>query len=203
MTAARLALAWVRLYSRGLTPDARAARYAEVESDLWEHQAACGRGPLTQLAMVSRSARGVPADLAWRASARTTRVWAALPRVGGWCACLLAFLQLVGFHVWSSTALLGLDLYGEDWPQDDVLRQAEFSSTLGFLLVAGALALPRMPRVGAALVLASSLGSVLAFPYLAPVFVPAALAVSVGAIVLARRRRSSGALGPPRLRSQT
>jgi hypothetical protein len=148
--------------------------------------------------MVSRALRGVPADLAWRSSARTMRARASWTNSAGWPLCLLGYLQLVGFHAWSSTALFGLDLYGEDWPPGDVLLQARWSALLGASFLVGVAVLRRMPRLGATMLAAGSLGSVLAFAYLAPLFVPAGTAVSVGALVIVRRRSTAPTRSLPR-----
>ncbi|MEP6659407.1 MAG: hypothetical protein ABJD24_05780 [Acidimicrobiales bacterium] len=68
----RLTSRWVRLYSTGVTTDARAERIDEVASDVWEHQhdhAVRGIGKhVTSLQITSRLVCGIPADLSWRHS---------------------------------------------------------------------------------------------------------------------------------------
>ena len=68
--AAGLTRTWVRLYTRGLPPDLRAARRAELESDLWEHRRCStteGRRPgRIALEIVERLVAGIAADLSWR-----------------------------------------------------------------------------------------------------------------------------------------
>ncbi len=68
--AARLTRAWVRIYTSGLAAEARDARQAEIESDLWEHENGSGADPsVTGWQVLSRLLLGVPADLSWRLDA--------------------------------------------------------------------------------------------------------------------------------------
>jgi hypothetical protein len=128
--AVRLVRWWVRTYSAGLPADAREARRAELESDLWEHARSgddAGR-PARALAgqILARCLFGMPGDLAWRAEAgvgRTRRAdvsigqqlkrswWVPAPiALGSWLA-VVALAHLVGdgwespwqraFAVWS------------------------------------------------------------------------------------------------------
>lgn len=69
--AGRLAIAWVHAYTRDTAPALAAQRRAELESDIWEQVnetelAGLGAGPI----LLWRTARGVPADLAWRREAQ-------------------------------------------------------------------------------------------------------------------------------------
>ena len=70
--AERFARGWVRLYTLGLRPDARAARRAEIESDLWEHRhhAAATGSPGLAAAVLRRVLAGMPHDVLWSAEAR-------------------------------------------------------------------------------------------------------------------------------------
>ena len=68
--AERATRGWVHLYTRRLPLDVRDVRRAEVESDLWEHDAdlrerGLGRA-LGGLEITGRLAAGIPADLTWR-----------------------------------------------------------------------------------------------------------------------------------------
>lgn len=91
--AAGLVRWWVRAYTAGLPPAVRAARRAELESDLWEQQAAARLAGHSSVAtgahLGARWLLGVGADLAWRQAnasahpsardeARATRTAAAL-----------------------------------------------------------------------------------------------------------------------------
>lgn len=64
---------WVRLYTRRLEADVRAARIAEIESDLWEHRRETEEGGVEPsdagLQVLARCLAGMPADLAWRSGA--------------------------------------------------------------------------------------------------------------------------------------
>ena len=77
--AAAFARAWTYLYTSGLAPQVRAARRAEIESDLWEsaHDQSAPRGTTAALLVCARLILGIPNDLSWRAaqtSPRTRRV---------------------------------------------------------------------------------------------------------------------------------
>ena len=68
--ASSLTRAWVATYTLGLASTVRESRRREIASDLWEHQhdaAREGSGPLgTALHIISRTLRGLPADVFWR-----------------------------------------------------------------------------------------------------------------------------------------
>lgn len=70
---------WVRLYTRGLPPEAAERRRAEVVSDLWEqqHDGRSGgvRPPALAFDILRRAVLGVPDDLGWRRE--TMRTWRA------------------------------------------------------------------------------------------------------------------------------
>ena len=75
--ASGLTRSWVRLYTRGVSPDARTRRRAEVDCDLWE-QADGGRESSqrtfeTALEILARALLGMPADLSWRLEHRSSR----------------------------------------------------------------------------------------------------------------------------------
>lgn len=61
---------WTRLYTAGARHEARDARRAQVQSDLWEHRAeAKAEGIATSATsreVASRMVRSIPADVAWR-----------------------------------------------------------------------------------------------------------------------------------------
>jgi len=70
--AERLARGWVRLYTLGLRPEARADRRAEIASDLWEHRhdaAATGATGLAA-AVLGRVLAGMAHDVVWSVEAR-------------------------------------------------------------------------------------------------------------------------------------
>jgi hypothetical protein len=90
-----LALAWVRIYTRGLPAPVRDARRAEIESDLWEQrheeQSRRRRAFATALDVLGRALRGVPSDLSWRlqqrargGAARRLRMGVVAARRHGW-----------------------------------------------------------------------------------------------------------------------
>ena len=68
---ASLVRTWLRVYTAGVSSNLRERRAQQIESDLWEHQAdatarGAGRAALSLL-IADRMARGIPADIAWRA----------------------------------------------------------------------------------------------------------------------------------------
>lgn len=193
MSGERLARWWVGLYTRGLPQGLRDERRGEVASDVWEHRAAAGDRWATQLAIVSRCLRGVPADLSWRrARLRRRRALpgrASLLRGVGWAFAGAGYALLVAHHAWLSTALLGLDLYGADWSPGDVETWSRLSGALMAALVGGALLLRPAPRLGAGLVAAGAVTTAFLMWWALPILGPVAGAVTSGAAVLARRRR--------------
>jgi hypothetical protein len=66
--ATRLVRAWTRLYTHGLPRAERAARRAEIDSDLWEfeHDPAAPQGGWGATQVLARLLIGIPDDLAWR-----------------------------------------------------------------------------------------------------------------------------------------
>ena len=65
--ASRVVLAWVRFYTRDIAPDVAETRRAELGSDVWEQVNDPDARPGTRgVFLFWRTARSVPADLAWR-----------------------------------------------------------------------------------------------------------------------------------------
>ena len=68
--AAQLVTGWVRRYTRELPEEVRARRVGELDADLHDHitaaRAAGTTEPRIALGILSRMARGIPADLSWR-----------------------------------------------------------------------------------------------------------------------------------------
>ena len=193
MSGERLALWWVDRYTRGLPDTVRADRRAELASDVWEQRSASGSSRVMQLAILSRCARGIPADLSWRRvqrrGGRRLPSGASVIRGLGWALAALAFTLLVLVHGVVATPLVGLELNGDTLDSAEVQLYARICGTLLACLVGGALLLRRMPRAGAALVVAGALGTPLAFWWGAVFYGPVGIAVSVAAVILARRRR--------------
>lgn len=193
MSGERLARWWVDRYTRGLDPGLRDDRRAELASDLWEHRAAAGDGLATELAILSRCLRGVPADLTWRRAARRGRrslpTRSTILRGVGWAVAGMAYSLLIAMHGWFATALVGLDLYGDDWAPGDVERWSRTSGLLLTMLVGGPLLLRRCPRLGAFLIAAGASTTAALMWWFVPVLGPVTIAVTAAATVLARRRR--------------
>ena len=186
-----LALWWVDRYTRGLPEHVREERRAEIASDVWEHRVAA---PDTLgLSVLSRSVRGVPADISWRRAHRLGR--RRLPSRGtvarglGWALAAMAYAFIVLTHGWLATALVGFDFYGADWAPGDVAAASRNSGMVLLLLVCGTLLLPRAPASGAGLVITGTVATGVMFWWFLPVLGPVAVAVVTATVVLARRRR--------------
>lgn len=192
MRGERLALWWVERYTRGLPAHVREERRAEIASDVWEHRAAAVPDRLG-LSIFSRCVRGVPADISWcRAHRRGRRRMASLGSIAhgiGWALSAMAYTFIVLVHGWFATALVGFDLYGDDWAPGDVAATARIGGTLLLLIVSGTLLLPRAPASGASLVIAGTAVTGLVFWWALPILGPVAIAVISASVVLARRRR--------------
>jgi len=70
--AERLARSWVCLYTLGLGPEVRAARRAEIASDLWEHRRDATATGATDFAaaVLGRMLAGMPSDVVWSVESR-------------------------------------------------------------------------------------------------------------------------------------
>jgi hypothetical protein len=68
----RLAKRWARLYTRGLDPDVRDARRAEIDSDIFEQQQSATDHAQHRIgaAIAGRTLRGALGDIAWRREER-------------------------------------------------------------------------------------------------------------------------------------
>lgn len=195
MTATRLALRWVSFYTRGLTADARAGRLAEIESDLWEQRHDQGDGVATEVAITLRWLSGVCADLSWRRAQRRhggRRLTAgSVARGGGWSLGAVSLVFLLSVQAYAATALVGLELYGGDWPEGELAAYAGLNASAMTVLLAGAATVRRLPRIGATLLVAGGIGSAILplCPALALLYGPPGVSVGAAGIVLARRLR--------------
>jgi hypothetical protein len=83
----RLCVGWIFWYTRHVPFAQAVERRDELMSDLWEHHADAARmgaGHVAhQLAIVRRMIAGMPADLSWRRSTKTSREQALVLAVGG------------------------------------------------------------------------------------------------------------------------
>lgn len=174
--AAGLTHSWVRVYTRGVSPDLRERRQAEIESDLWEHESDAREAgaPLGALALefLGRLVLGVPADLSWRlehrgAGRRPLRIVegsknmiAAVKKNGmvGLSGLLGAFYLFMGIFVpiggdWSSTS--------------STAGRAAYGAVVGLggiLVFAGLLGGGRAPRLaGVSLAAGAVIGAAMTF----------------------------------------
>lgn len=175
----RAALAWTRLYTHGLVAEAGERRREEMRSDLHEHQAYLGATRAQQLEVAGRLVRGLPADLSWRASQDRARHVSSSPPVvrrltGGVLAILAAF------EIWAGVGTLTADGAGPVYTV--VLFAGAAMAGAGLVLRQTA------PRRSTLLLVAAAAVPALVFRWMAPVFLPPFLLVSVLAVVTQPRR---------------
>ena len=86
--AVRLVVQWTALYTRDLDPRVASERRDEIRSDLWEQGADAdargASGATTQMSILWRTARGIPADLSWRRARISRRQLPVSPELRGW-----------------------------------------------------------------------------------------------------------------------
>lgn len=86
--AVRLVARWAAFYTRDLDPRVAGERRDELASDLWEQGADAdargASGATTEMSILWRAARGIPADLSWRRARASRRQLAAGPESRGW-----------------------------------------------------------------------------------------------------------------------
>jgi peptidoglycan/LPS O-acetylase OafA/YrhL len=191
---------WVSVYSRGLPGDERAARRAEIDSDLWEHarfDAEVGQRPAdTGVEIVTRLLLGIPADLAWRRallrSASQRRPWTSQARqitTGG----LKMARRLVTALAIIVTAMIGLflllngfDKLTAEGREAWMLRLGFWEASAGAVLLLGLLATARWPRVGTTLIAVGAVVAVATHVWLAVIGVPLAVVIIAAAVMRAR-----------------
>jgi hypothetical protein len=198
MLAARATLVWARLYTSGMPEELRRARLDELASDLWEHcdcaSSAGNRRAAIQLEVASRTARGLGADLAWRAANRVGLVGAAL-RAAGWAGFALSTASLLFFTGSSGAPVLGVYAV-TDWEPGDARQFARVTAAIFVALAVGLGLLRARPLVGTGLIAAAGGGLALYVTCLWALFVPLALAATAGAGVIARRQRRAARREP-------
>lgn len=121
--ALRMIEGWVRAYTRGLERDVADDRVAELRSDLAEqhrHQRETGTRPsFAAVALLSRSARGAAADLAWRSrmvrarrqpmTSRSLHEWTTGMRRVFWLLAVAVITSACGVFILLRLAILDAD----------------------------------------------------------------------------------------------
>jgi hypothetical protein len=118
--AADLVARWVRFYTREMPPPIAERRIEEIGADLHdqiEHERARGASDrLTSLSILSRMARGMVADLAWRQQVRTSRGEFVKPFLAIFAAALVVAVIALALDspllVLLSIAMIGVDVLG-------------------------------------------------------------------------------------------
>lgn len=185
---------WCSLYTKGLPPDERVGRRAEIESDLWEHKSD-GRAHGKAVADIGydilvRFVLGIPSDLLWRRGIRRSQLAARkasgliLRRRGKKMATKLfvtfsAALAIVlgAFLLYSSLEIFSFGIFRES----DYLLFGISQALTGVALIASVPVGPKSPRKSAALVVVA--GAVFAGVHfrMAVIVLPFALILGLGA----------------------
>jgi hypothetical protein len=183
--APRLAATWVRTYTRRLPAEIAAGRRAEVASDLHEHRGhtrAAGRSDVRYgFEVMGRVARGVPADLAWRRSARrsqpTTRGVAVMQRLTNFAGTAVMMLAAIGVAM--SVAMIPVVASVDD-PGD--LLWIVALGVFAAALVAGLVMQSTRPGLATILFVLGSPAPAVAWFWLPPVYL-LSLAIVLAALV--------------------
>ncbi len=124
-TAARLTRGWAAAYTVGLARDVRQSRRREIASDIWEHQHDAedtGFSAGVALQMISRTLRGMPADLLWRINVEGPQMDIRIPIeriVGAMLVAMVAMVLVTG-------SISGIDTAKEGFGAE-LIRLADLS----------------------------------------------------------------------------
>jgi hypothetical protein len=195
---------WVSVYSRGLPEHERAARRAEIDSDLWEHThvgAESGQRPAdTGFEILTRLLLGIPADLAWRqalahpASQRRPSTSHERPITTRGITMLRRLVAVVAIVLTATSGLFllynGLGMLTDEGREAWMLRFGLWETATGAVLLVGLLATARWPRVGTALIALGALVAAATHYWMAFIGVPLAIIIIVAAVMRARTIQS-------------
>lgn len=193
-TSVALTRAWCNAYTRGLPGDERAARRAEIDSDLWEHGhdgRVNGRSSAdVGYDILVRFITGVPADIVWRRSIRLSRrasapAFAPVLMKGRKMATRLFVLLSAALAIVLGAFLLfnavGLFIEG-----DENLIFGISQAISGAALIASVPVGARSPRKSAALVAAAVIVYAVVHFWMAVIVVPLGLILFGGAWLRSR-----------------
>jgi hypothetical protein len=177
------ARAWTAVYTRGLPDDVAARRRDEIASDLFEHADELGPSTGQQLAVVGRVLWGIPADLSWRREARASR-----PRrvPSGEPMKLNRAVQVLAMVVCAFCAYAGFMMLGFGG------AGVPFTIPLlvgAVLIVIGLLQRAKAPRRSTVLLILGTASPMVAFYWMAALFVPLWIVVSILIVVSEPRRK--------------
>jgi hypothetical protein len=146
--ASRVTKSWVAIYTLGLASDQRRARFAEIVSDLWEHQHdAASEGtrlPAIALSIFGRMLRGIPSDLLWRTNVEGPQMDIRIPIeriMGGIFLGMVALLLITSGISGIDTSRDSFEGHFIDFAAKSALENnlsAFFRIATGLSLVAGA-----------------------------------------------------------------
>lgn len=127
LLASRIARGWVATYTTGLAPALRDSRRAEIASDVWEHHRDAEEARRSAwgfaASVLSRAARGAPADLLWRANVEGPKMNINIPfqRIVGGLFLAMIVLTMV------TIGISGYDTSREGFG-DELVRLANLST---------------------------------------------------------------------------
>jgi hypothetical protein len=178
------ARAWTAIYTRGLPEEVAARRRDEIASDLFEHADELGPSTGQQLAVVGRVLWGIPADLSWRRDSRASlrrRVSSGEPMK------LNRVMQVLAMVVCAFCAYAGFMMIG--------LGDAGLPFTLpllagAVLIVIGLLQRTKAPRRSTVLLVIGTAAPVATFYWMAALFLPFWILISVLIVISEPGRRS-------------
>ena len=195
-----LTRAWVRLYTKGLPPERRETRRAEIDSDLWEQGydgESNGNDPQeTGLQVLFRLLAGIPADLTWRLQERgaakasrdrSIKMNQSLPMR----ALLIAALMVAAFPLIIGI-LVSVGANGEMSDSERALF-GPAQIIIGGVIICGLILSRRMPAVGIGLVAIGVIAISAMWYWAAMITIPAGLGLI--AIAYYQGRRITGAEG--------
>jgi hypothetical protein len=187
----RLTQAWVRAYTRGIRPDVRDARRAELASDLWEHRATARDSGVskraTSFSIAARAIAGVPADLTWRHATRGAVMRAETTTVSrrGW----LGITADIVATTMGAVAMLGG--IGAAIGDGDSTGSGILLSLAGVALLSGAYLRTRRPVAGVALVAVGALSWSFIFSWLPPMVLVGLAVIALAVLATNRTPRSA------------
>lgn len=198
------AVAWTRVYTRGLPDALRARREAEIRSDLFEHVHAASHADTDPtrvgLEVLVRVLTGLPADLAWRWGSLngrhvgvpiSRRLMTMIARI--FTAAGAAATVLLGTFI--ATNGLGIAIEGGDGGERYVLLGA-VEILVGVLLIGGVVVAPRVPKWSVAMIAVAVVGAAAIHYWMWIVFAAIGAVLLAAAAVRTKRivQRRSGAL---------
>lgn len=180
---------WTALYTFGLDDVTRERRRAEIDSDLWEHQADSNESDAdTAFEITTRVILGMGADLSWRYHSPGRSIVSGDQRHGGRAMLNKLFTTLTC----AVTIFAGLFFIYVAFGRTGDGAEGFAAPFLGagLALLGGSLAAFWSPRIGTSLVAAGSFLVVFMFPWMAGATLPIAILLTWGTSARGRGPRA-------------